>query len=115
MAQMPVPISRAPPAKRRQPKRAPPAMPMAHPEVSMATPSETKVVVTLYRSTMGSEKAIMPMKCIDQMPMPMAIAPPTRQNQTCTGLAFATRAASDSAVYETSTATAMESATRDGL
>ena len=64
----------------------------------MATPSETTVVATLYRSTMGREKAIMPMKCIDQMPMPIATAPPTRQNQTCSGLAAATRAASDSAV-----------------
>ena len=63
----------------------------------MATASETKVSAMSYRSAMGREKAIMPMKCIDQMPVPMAIAPPATQMRTWLGSAAATRAASDNA------------------
>ena len=63
----------------------------------MATASETKVSAMSYRSAMGSEMAIMPMKCMDQMPVPMAMAPPATQMRTWLGSAAATRAASDNA------------------
>ena len=115
MAQMPVPISSAPQPKRLHPSRGPPAIQRAQPEVKMATPSDTKVVVMLYRRVMGSDMAIMPMKCMDQMPTPMATAPPISQNRTCRALEAATRAASDSAVYDTSTATTMDRVTNHEL
>ncbi len=57
----------------------------------------------------------MPMKCIDQMPMPMATAPPSSHRRPPPRPASATRAASLSAVYETTIATRMESATSQGL
>ena len=47
---------------------------------------------------MGSDMAIMPMKCMDQMPMPIAMAPPISQMRCNSARAAATRAASESAV-----------------
>ena len=54
----------------------------------------------------------MPMKCIDQMPVPMATAPPTSQSCADDPFARATLAASRSAVWDTTMATSIESSTR---
>jgi hypothetical protein len=59
----------------------------------------------------GSEKASMPTKCIDQMPQPMATAPPVSHSLAGRWLALDTREDRLSAVYETKTATTTESAT----
>ena len=50
----------------------------------------------------------MPMKCIDQMPMPIAAAPPSNHQRPDEGPASATRAASFRAVYATTMATRMD-------
>jgi hypothetical protein len=55
--------------------------------------------------------ASMPMKCIDQMPVPMAIPPPTNQAVAATPLDAVIRDARLSAVYEASDATKTETRT----
>ena len=92
------------------------AMPKAKPEMMMAMSSEARVVGMSYARAMGSEKASMPMKCIDQMPLPIASAPPMSHNRL-EGAAFvrATRAERLRAVCETNIATATDSATNQGL
>ncbi len=52
---------------------------------------------------MGSENASMPMKCIDQMPLPIAMAPPACHRRAEAVLAAASRIAGRqlNAVYET--------------
>jgi len=76
MALIPAPITKAPPTRRKDPRRAPAAIRIALPDARTAAARESSVRVTSYRSAMGNVNAIMPMKCIDQMPMPIASAPP---------------------------------------
>ena len=57
------------------------AMPKAKPEIMIAMSSEARVVGMSYARAMGSEEASMPMKYIDQMPVPMATAPPESQRR----------------------------------
>ncbi|KAG1467096.1 hypothetical protein G6F57_013154 [Rhizopus arrhizus] len=65
---------------------------------------------------MGRLKASMPMKCIDQMPRPMAKPPPSRHHQAAPlPGAVTVRPAIASAVYEAITATSNEIATSHGL
>ncbi len=45
----------------------------------MATASEATVVCKSYDIAIGSLNASMPTKCIDQMPVPIAMAPPASQ------------------------------------
>ena len=72
------------------------------------------VLATSYASEMGSENASMPMKCIDQIPPPIAIAPPPSQRRADERFAFDTRTARTSAVYETRIATITERQTSHG-
>jgi hypothetical protein len=48
----------------------------ANAAVIMAMNSEATVVGMSYARAIGSDKASMPMKCIDQIPLPVASAPP---------------------------------------
>ena len=54
----------------------------------------------------------MPMKCIDQMPSPMAAAPPASHQRATRPSAVARRPAMSSAVYEARMATSREMVTR---
>ena len=81
----------------------------------MAMNSEVTVVGMSYASAIGSEKASMPTKCIDQMPLPMAKAPPPSQSLDGTPSLRATRAERLSAVWETKIATATDKTTSQGL
>jgi hypothetical protein len=81
----------------------------------MAMNSEAMVVGMSYARAMGSEKASMPMKCIDQIPLPIASAPPTSQSRDNVPCARATRAESRSAVCDTKMATATDRTTSQGL
>src|SRR4051812_1799463 len=92
------------------------AMPKAKPEMTMAMSSEARVVGMSYARAIGSEKASMPMKCIDQMPLPIASAPPMSHNRLDgAALARAVLAERLRAVCDTKTATAIDSAINQGL
>src|SRR5215213_628444 len=65
----------------------------------------------LYVTSVGRLKANIPVKCIDQIPMPMANAPLVSQTTRDRPCAAVTRPATSSAVYEAITATRYESAT----
>ncbi len=54
----------------------------------------------------------MPMKCIDQMPNPIATAPPSNHQRATLPCAVASRPAMSNAVYDASTATTIEKPTR---
>ena len=49
----------------------------ANPEMAMAITREATVRPRSYVRGIGSENANIPMKCIDQIPQPIASAPPT--------------------------------------
>src|ERR1700722_14688858 len=84
----------------------------ANPEIAMAITREATVRPRSYVRGIGSENANMPMKCIDQMPQPIASAPPTTHIPVLADvLARATRADRLSAVYDTKIATTIESRT----
>src|SRR5580692_4882856 len=88
----------------------------ANPEMAMAMTREAIVRPRSYVRGIGSEKASMPMKCIDQMPQPIASAPPTTHMPVLVEfLARATRADRLSAVYDTKIATRIESRTSQEL
>jgi hypothetical protein len=53
----------------------------------------------------------MPMKCIDQIPHPIATAPPPSQSRPDDPVTRATREDNRSAVWETNTATATDRST----
>src|ERR1043166_97940 len=55
------------------------------------------------------------MKCIDQMPMPIAVAPPHSQSRADLPRAVTMRPAMSSAVYEARIATKNDAATSSGL
>jgi hypothetical protein len=54
----------------------------------------------------------MPMKCIDQMPSPIAAAPPASHQRATRPWVLASRPAMSSAVYEARMATSSENTTR---
>ncbi|SIK72394.1 Uncharacterised protein [Mycobacteroides abscessus subsp. abscessus] len=56
----------------------------------------------------------MPMKCMDQMPRPMASAPPVSHTLRATPVVARTRLAIPSAVYDARMATQIDSTTRAG-
>src|SRR3569833_4463624 len=116
MAEMPTPRRMAPRLRGAKLIRGLFAIPKAKPEMMMAMSSDATVVGMSYARAMGSEKASMPMKCIDQMPLPIASAPPMSHN-LLDGAAFAraTRAERLSAVCDTKTATATDRAINQGL
>src|SRR5688572_16203924 len=87
----------------------------ANPETTTAISSESSVIGRSNAIGMGSSNASMPMKCMDQMPAPMAKAPQTSQYQERFSLADATRPARSSAVYDAMIATTMERVTSAGL
>jgi hypothetical protein len=65
---------------------------------------------------MGSRKASMPMKCMDQMPKPIALPPPSSQSRLSRGVgAVVTRLAMSSAVNDASMATSSETTTNHGV
>src|SRR3954468_2037088 len=111
MAQMPRPMATAPRARRVSVICGGLAMESAKPEMAMAIASDARVVPTSYDSEIGRENASMPTKCIDQMPQPIATAPPVSHRRAGRWFALDTREERLSAVYETNTATTMESAT----
>ncbi len=86
-----MPITVAPVIRRPAPTSALLAIHSAKPDTAMEMASETSVMPMSYDSGTGSEKASMPMKCIDQMPQPMAAAPPTIHNLGEEPFARATR------------------------
>src|SRR6185312_10828587 len=111
MAEMPMPMAIAPMLSRRRLTSGRLARASAKPDTAMAITSEVRVIGMLYASGMGSEKASMPMKCMDQMPEPIATAPPTAQMRAAGPFERATRDARLNAVYDTNTATATDSST----
>ncbi len=99
MAEMPPPSSSAPAERCTKLIRGLFAILKANAEVIIAMNSEVIVVGMSYARAIGSEKASMPMKCIDQMPQPMASAPPLSQSLDGTPSLRATRAERLSAVW----------------
>jgi hypothetical protein len=81
MAEMPAPRRTGPTGRCEKLIRGLFAMPKAKPEIMIAMSSEARVVGMSYARAMGSEEASMRMKCIDQMPVPMATAPPESQRR----------------------------------
>ncbi len=81
----------APTASRVSPTCGRLAIESAKTETKMAITSDAMVIVMSYESGIGSEKASMPMKCIDQIPQPMAAPPPRTQMRAEWPLARATR------------------------
>ena len=75
MLEIPAPMITALPLSRGMVRRRPLVICRENPDVMIAIASDTRVVGTLYASGIGNEKASMPMKCMDQMPTPMATAP----------------------------------------
>ncbi|MNJ49159.1 hypothetical protein D3C77_443770 [compost metagenome] len=70
----------------------------AKPDDSPAISNDSKVRVRSYPNEIGRLKASMPMKCIDQIPKPMANAPPLIHRYTARPLAVAMRPVRSSAV-----------------
>jgi len=65
---------------------------------------------------MGVWKASMPMKCMDQMPRPMAHPPPSSHSTLMRGVgAVVTRLAMSSAVNDARMATTSETTTNHGV
>ena len=79
MAAMPRPIRVPAPSRRLKPRRPELAIWSAKPEATMAITSEATVIGMSYAIGIGSSKASMPMKCMDQIPAPMEKAPPISQ------------------------------------
>src|SRR5258708_38874575 len=79
MELMPRPIRTAPGARFRMLSELRVAVYKAKPETTIAMNIDSSVVSTSYAMGIGRLNASMPMKCMDQMPMPMAKAPPSSQ------------------------------------
>src|SRR5258708_106248 len=80
--------------------------------ITIAVSSDNKVVGTSYETGNGKRKPSMPMKCIDQMPVPIEIAPPASQYRPLVRPKEATtRAARFSATKDAVTETTTESST----
>src|ERR1700761_6850019 len=115
MAHTPDPISPAPLVSRvqfiveKQPRQS------ANAESAIAIASDRAVIHGAYPMGTGRLKASMPMKCIDQMPMPIATDPPTSHHLDAFPWASVTRPAISSAVYEASIAISTEAITSQGV
>jgi len=83
-------------------------------ETMIAMNSDSSVMGRSYATGTGRWKASIPMKCIDQMPLPMDTAPAISQVLDFLGLDVLalTQPARSSAVYEAMVAIRMESATK---
>src|SRR6185437_1806064 len=115
MPQMPAPMMTELTASRRRDRSRRLEIASANKEVSIPMSRDARLISMLYRSGIATEKASMPMKCIDQMPMPIEAAPPSSQSIPARRSAPATRSVSLSAVYETRIATMTERCTSHGL
>ena len=82
------------------------------PVTPIATTSESAVRLTSKLTGIGMMNASMAMKCIDQMPPPMAIAAMASQPPRAQPWDARTRPPRSSAVYEAKHATRIDSATR---
>ncbi len=105
---MPRPITVALATRRPSPISARLVIQSANPETTMAIASEPRVIAMLYDKGIGKDRASMPMKCIDQMPQPMATAPPPTHRRIDEPPTREIREESRSAVWETNTATAID-------
>lgn len=76
---MPAPISRAPAINRDQGSSSLQTIHSAKAEQPMAMTSDSRVSGRSYPMGIGRLNASMPTKCMAQMPMPMAVAPPANQ------------------------------------
>ncbi len=112
---MPRPISTPPAASRRQLRELRVTVSKAKPETTIAISIEAMVIPMSYAIGTGRLKASMPMKCIDQMPIPMANAPPRSQDTAAAPVDAVMREARSSAVYEARAATRNESRTSQWL
>src|SRR5579862_7445872 len=112
MAEIPVPMTSAPAASRGKLVCRVLAIESANPELKIATSKELSVIAMSYVRGMGRENASMPMKCMAQMPVPMAREPPDSHSHEREPGARATRADRRSAVWETTMATRTERTTR---
>src|SRR5882757_1301225 len=81
----------------------------------IATTSERMVNPMSYDIGIGITKASMPMKCIDHIPPPIAIAAATSHGQCASPRAALTCPPRSRAVYDAKEAIRMDSATRYGL
>src|SRR4030081_655696 len=98
MAEMPAPMTSDPLARRARPLFGWLGSLRAKPELKKGRHSEAMVGVRSYESGMGRDKASIPMKCIDQMPVPIDMAPPASHSCAEEPVARATRAARRRAV-----------------
>jgi hypothetical protein len=74
--------------------------------------SESNTVGQSYSTGMGKLKASIPVKCIDQTPIPIAMAPPVSQTDRVQPLATVIRAAISNAALAADIPMNTESATR---
>src|SRR6476646_7498570 len=100
MEQMPRPIRTPPAARRGKLRELRVTASSAKPETAIAISIEPSVMAMSYDMAMGSRNASMPMKCIDQMPMPIAKAPPSSQETAAAPEEAMMRDARSSAVYD---------------
>ena len=114
MAQMPTAISVAPAIRLRTSSCGRRRMNSAIAETPIAMISDSSVVVGSKANGTGKWNASIPMKCIDQMPVPKEMAPATSHAHDFILLEpiALTRPAKSSAVYDAIMATATESATK---
>src|SRR5882724_8985166 len=111
MQQMPAPIASEPAAKRLIESEPRLATASAIADTATAAIHERNVNSLVYPSTMGNEKASMPTKCMDQMPVPIAIEPPIHHDNATPRSLLRTRLARSSVTYDAKLATMTEAAT----
>ncbi len=80
----------------------------ANPDTTIAISIDNKVTGMLYPIGTGRLNASMPMKCIDQIPVPIEKAPPHSHQRAATPLDEVIRLAKSSAVYDANIATSSE-------
>src|SRR5690348_1639553 len=113
---MPPPMHTPATTRRRRPSVPPLIVCNAMYDETMANAIDTKVMRALYGTGIGRLNASMPTKCIDQMPTPMATAPPSSHSLCADPLPeAATRVAMSRATYDAMTATTYDSATIQSL
>ena len=83
-------------------------------DAAMATSTDSSTSGTSYCIGTGRSSAIMPTKCMLQMPTPMATAPLSHQKLRPRPRARATRSVNSRATYDASTAITDEIATSSG-
>src|SRR5690606_22056435 len=100
MLLMPRPIRNAPPINLDVGSSGRLTSHSASAEATIGSSHDSAVIQKSYPIGIGSLNASMPMKCIDQIPVPIAIAPPISQAMAVRPDADATRPAMLSAVYD---------------